>query len=250
MRKSGKCICPVVVGLFGMLLPSFGVCSQLPAQSDGKEALIRATYAKLSEYNAAANAQTAAENKGPYIQADDLRFEIQNVRTGRISDIYNKSIGQMVDKPAGQVINVERAIRSFDRGPEHVMYRAKWVFSGYVGSQMEDWKNTSVKRMLQLTNKADVAEYASYQITVRLAGRKRTYRALALYRDSGQTGVEPRVEFLDNVVGPSALAAALLETRPPVKAPWLRFVKSDEYRSYLEAQKNKIANPEKKNDDN
>lgn len=250
MRKNGKNICPVVVGLFGVLLPSLGVCSHPPAQSGGKESLIRAAYGKLTAYNAAANAQTAAENKTPYIRADDLMFEIQNVRTGRISEIYNKSIGQMVEKPAGQVISVERAVRTFDRGPEHVMYRAKWVFSGYKGSQTEDWKNTSVERMLQLTNNADVAEYASYQVTVRLAGRERTYRALALYHDSRQTGVVPRVNFLDNVVGPSALAGALLETRPPVKAPWLQYVKSDAYRAYVESQKNKIANPEKKNDEN
>ncbi len=223
--------------------------SQQQAQSSQREALITATYKKLTGYNGAANAQDAADRNTPYKQADDLTFELRNMRTGPIRDIYNKPIGEMVVKPMGDVVSVGRAIFTFNHGPEHVMYRAKWVVSGYIGSLLEDWENTSIERMLELTGSVDVAEYTSYEVTVRLAGKERTYRAMALYHDSFQSAIEPRVDFLDNVVGQGALTDAFTEKRPPVKAPWFEYVKSDAYRAYVEAQKKAIPNPEKRNEE-
>jgi hypothetical protein len=248
MRIRNAILCKLVFSSVGVVLLSVIAFSQQLPQGGNREAAIRISYNKLSLYNGAANAQTAAEIGAAYDQTKDLMFEIRNVRTGPIREISESPIGRLVDKPSGDVINVGRIVRTFNRGPEHVMYRAKWVVSSYKGSLLEDWENTSVARMLQLTNNSDVVEYTSYEVTVRFEGRERTYKAMALHHDSFQTSVEPRIDFLDNVLGQSTLGNAFTERKPQVRAPWSEYVKSDAYRSYVEAQKKTTTRPDKSND--
>lgn len=246
--KKGKIAANATLGFFAIGVLSAIAYSQ-PSQSTQKESLIRTTYAKLTLYNAAANSQAAAESNTPYKSNDDLRFEIRNIHTGPIQEISEKAIGEVVTKPTGEVVSIVHTVRTLDGGPEHVAYRAKWVVSGYQGSLLEDWEHTSMARMLQLTGGTDVTEYTSYEVTVHLADRERTYNAMILYHDSFQSTVEPRVDFLDNIVGQSALNNALTEKRPPVKAPWFEYVKSDEYRTYVESQKKGAVKLEKKNEE-
>ncbi len=236
------------VGLFAIGVLSTIAYSQ-PSQSTQKESLIRATYDKLSLYNAAANSQAASDSNSQYRSNDDLRFEIRNIHTGPIQEISEKAIGEVVTKPTGEVVSIVHTVRTLNGGPAHVAYQAKWVVSGYQGSLLEDWEHTSITRLLQLTGKTDISEYTSYEVTVHLGGRERTYNAMVLYHDSFQSTVKPRVDFMDNVLGQSALNNAFSEKRPPVKAPWFEYVKSDEYRTYVELEKRRSVKAKQKNED-
>lgn len=79
-------------GLFAIGVLSAIAFSQ-PSQSTQNERLIRATYDKLSLYNAAANSQAAADSNTLYKSHEDLRFEIRNLHTGPIQEISEKAIG-------------------------------------------------------------------------------------------------------------------------------------------------------------
>lgn len=103
--------------------------------------------------------------------------------------------------------------------------------------------------MLQLTDSTDVAEYTSYEVTVHLGDRERTYNAMVLYHDSFQSTVQPRMDFLDNILGQSALNNALSEKRPVVKAPWFEYIKTDEYRTYVELEKKGSVKAKQKNEE-
>lgn len=251
MRCDVKRIHFIVNASFGLI--AIGVLSAIaysqPSQNTQKESLIRTTYDKLSLYNAASNAQAAIDSNSLYRSSDDLRFEIRNIHTGPIKEISEKPIGEVVTKPTGEIVSIVNTIRTLDGGPEHVAYKARWIVSGYQGSLLEDWEHTSITRLLQLTDSTDVSEYTSYEVTVHLGDKERTYNAMVLYHDSFQSTVQPRMDFLDNILGQSTLNTALSEKRPPVKAPWFEYVKSDEYRTYVELEKKRSVKATQKNED-
>lgn len=201
------------------------------------ESLLRSAYEKLSYFNQAANAEFAAQRHKEYKADDDLRFELRIMRAGPIKEIADRPIGELVTKPVGEVIQAGWHVRRNNQGPEHVMVEARWIVSGYAGSLLEDWEHTPIKEVLRLAGQSDATEYAAYEVTVHMADRQRTYQALALYRNTVQSGEAPEIIYLDNVVGQTALTNALLEKRPAVKAPWFEYVKSEEYRNYVEASK-------------
>src|SRR4029453_8518539 len=77
----------------------------------------------------------------------------------------------------------------------------------------------------------------SYEVTLRFAGRERTYRALVLQHNGFQSASEPRLEFADNIVGQTPLTNVYYERRPPVRASWLNYVRTEEYRRFAAAAK-------------
>ena len=50
-----------------------------------------------------------------------------------------------------------------------------------------------------------------YEVSVSLDGQQRTYCAMVLYHNGYQSTAELRADFLDNIVGQSALAQAFNE---------------------------------------
>ncbi len=85
---------------------------------------------------------------------------------------------------------------------------------------------------------ADITEYTSYEVTVHLNGKQRTYRALALYHTgndenwSYQTEKDrsarlERVEILDNVT--SEMNTVLKDESPYARSPWEKYSKSTLY---------------------
>ncbi|HKY04288.1 MAG TPA: hypothetical protein VJQ56_05340, partial [Blastocatellia bacterium] len=204
-----------------------------------EENLVRLAYARLNFYNRAANAYKASQAGVEYSVEGDLKFELYNLRTGPIDEILDKPIGEMVTKPSGEVLHITPQLRSQEGGPEHTAYKAGWDKSRYTGSLLEDWENTVIGRFLQIAggNFKDVGKYTSYEVVARMGGKERRYRALALYAEAMQSAAKPKVEFMDNVVGQSALARAFEENRPPVRSPWSEYVKTDEYREYAKQVK-------------
>jgi hypothetical protein len=207
-----------------------------------KEAsLLKLAYGKLILYVKAGRGFSAARQKEPYSVEDELRFELQNIHTGPIEEILDKSYGSLVTKPTGQVVMIKTNARRFDAGPDHVLYEASWVRSDYKRTMLEDWEGSTVRDVLRLigAQTSDVDKYTSYEVAVSLDGRQRTYRAMVLYYNGFQSAVEPRVELVDNIVGTANLTQVFYEGRPPVRSAWLNYVKTDGYREYAVSSTNK-----------
>ena len=66
---------------------------------------------------------------------------------------------------------------------------------------------------------------------------------MVLYHNGYQSTAELRADFLDNIVGQSALAQAFNETRPPVRSSWLSYANTDKYREYADASARKGRDP-------
>jgi len=88
---------------------------------------------------------------------------------------------------------------------------------------------------------ASVEKYTSYEVTVHLAGKERTYKALVLYfnqnvarrkEDEGPNpettrANQPSAEVLDNVI--SEMNAVLNDESPQVRSPWNKYVNTSLY---------------------
>lgn len=215
------------------LLPPTGEAVGAP----NEEGLVRRVYGKLILYVRAGQGYNAAQKKRTYSEADGLQFELQNLHTGSIEEILDRPYGSLVTKPTGNVIRITPTQRSLEAGPEHILFEAAWVRSPYRATLLEDWETRTVRDVLQLVGDQadDVDKYTSYEVTVALDGRKRTYRAMVFYHNGLQSAAEPRVDFADNIVGQSVLSQALYESRPPVRSSWLRYTKTTKYREYADA---------------
>lgn len=200
-----------------------------------EERLVTLAYLKLSTYNRTIGAEDARANKTAYSLQDALEFDIKDLRSGAIEEVYDKPFGQLVTKPAGQIVQIARETitqhTNFDVELEHVAFRAQWANSPYIS---EEWNSTTLREMLSRDSSrfADVKYYTSYQVTVRLEGVERTYRALALHHGPRQSNARSDVDFLDYIGGGYGLSQALVEDGPPVRSPWEEYVNSSEYHLY------------------
>jgi hypothetical protein len=208
-----------------------------------EEKLLNLAYGRMILYVKAGQGFSAAMGKAHYSSDNELKFSIRNIHTGLVAEILHKPYGSLVTKPTGYVVRLMPNARSFEGGPQHVLYDAQWVNNGNGGTLLEDWDTTSVKQVLRLTrdNPSEIDKYTAYEVTISLDGRQRTYRAMVFYHNGFQSTVEPQVEFADNIVGSNILAQAYSERRPPVRSPWLSYLKTDEYREYAEAGENRAA---------
>ena len=206
-----------------------------------ESSLLKLAYGKLLLYVKAGRGYNAARKNGTYNVGEDLSFQLQNIHTGPIEEIMDAPYGSLVTKPAGHVVRITTNSRRFDGGPEHALYQASWVRSDYKRTMLEDWEGSKVRDVFRLIGgqTSDVDKYTSYEVTVSLDGRQRTYRAMALYHNGFQSAVEPKVELVDNIVGTATLTGAFYEQRAPVRSSWLKYVKTDGYRQYAMSRANK-----------
>jgi hypothetical protein len=202
------------------------------------DALLNRAYGRLALYVKAGNAFNAVQKGEDYRPEDELSFELRNVRSGPIVDILEQPYARLVTKPTGYVLKIMTNQRSFQDGPAHVLYDAGWVLSDYNQTMLEDWEST-VGEVLRLSadRTVDVNKYTSYEVTLRFAGRERTYRAMVLHHNGFQSASEPRLEFADNIVGQTPLTNVYYERRPPVRASWLNYVRTEKYRRFAAAAK-------------
>ena len=91
----------------------------------------------------------------------------------------------------------------------------------------------TVREALRSRNIGDVAQYTTYQVTVRLNGKQRTYRATALHTGRLERTGAPETVILDNVT--SEINTALKDMSPKVISPWKEYVKSGLYLAVVEA---------------
>ncbi|HKR22407.1 MAG TPA: hypothetical protein VJS17_07430, partial [Pyrinomonadaceae bacterium] len=180
------------------------------AQPKRQEQSIRETYAKLESYNAAAQvlenefAQKAIRVEG------SLRFELNDFRSGMIDEIVGQTYAGLVTLPTGDVISLTRGSHAQDGGPEEATFGAAWERGQYAAVFDPQWTVADVFHF-EPEKYFDVAAYTSYRVTVRLEGRSRTYRALALFRTGSGAP-----DFWDAIV--NGVTRVWQEKRPPYKA--------------------------------
>src|SRR5688572_30444458 len=146
------------------------------------EKLVRDTYAKLEAYNAAAQVLENEYTRKPLRPAASLRFELSDFRSGNIKEILNQPYAGLITLPTGEVISLTRGTHTLNDGPEEATFAAAWEPGRYASVSDPHWTIADAFHF-EPEKYYDIVSYASYSVTVRLDGRSRTYRALALFHD-------------------------------------------------------------------
>lgn len=201
--------CLVLTSLF-LSLPFAGPSAAQPRSSTVQEKIVRETYRKLENYNAAAQVFQNDLNRKPIRSEATLSFELSDFRFGKIDTILHQRYAEFVTLPTGDVVSLTRGGHSLDGGPQEATYAAAWERGQYAAVFDPIWTVADVFHF-EAARYYDIRTYVSYQVTVRLEGRSRTYRAVALFHEG-----ERVPEFWDAIV--NGLGNVWEEKRPPYKA--------------------------------
>lgn len=180
-----------------------------PASAARQEKSIRETYARLETYNAAAQVLENEFTNRRFAAEGNLRFELGDFRSGDVKEILGRPYAELITLPTGDVISLTRGSHSLDGGAEEATFAAAWERGQYAAVFDPQWTVADAFHF-EPEKYYDVVSYTSYQVTVRLEGRARTYRALALFHE--RAGAP---EFWDAVV--NGLTRVWEEKRPPYK---------------------------------
>jgi len=185
-----------------------------------EEKLIRDLYAKAMEYNHAVQILNN-DLQGASEKADgDLQFTLSNFRMGAIQEIFNTRYIDLVSLPTGEIVSLSRNTQTINKGPEEVTFKAEWSKGQYASGFDPEW-TISHALNFEPAKYADVGRYASYDVTVSLAGRSRAYKAIVLFHNIHQSSELGIPEFWDAIV--DDLNMVWKETRPSYKTkPELR----------------------------
>ena len=203
---------------FALVLTLFFL-SSLPAAAQvgarGQEKLIRDTYRKLEMYNAAARTFQVEQSNRPLRREAGLSFELSNFRSGILLEIAGRRYVDLVSLPTDEVVSLTHGSHSLDQNAEEATFAASWERGQYASVLDPQWTISDVLNF-EPARYYDIASYASYQVTVKLAEKSRTYRALVLFHDPERRGDLGMPEFWDAVV--NGLNRVWEEKRPAYKA--------------------------------
>ena len=200
------------LAVLGLLVLTLTCLTGRPASSQQaatspEEKAIRATYEKLTRLN---KAILVMPGNRWYVHGDDpreypaeqlvLKFELGNFRVGRIEEILNTAQRKIVTGLTGEVIEVTRVVTRNNQEPERVAYTAWWTAGQYAALRDRRWTVGDLFGF-DAPQYDDVGAYASYDVTVSLKGKSRTYRALALFHNPYGSVENLRPTFWDAVVG-------------------------------------------------
>ena len=186
-------------------------CTSAVAQ---QERVIRDAYAKLETYNAAAQAMRNELARAPFRSAANLRFELGDFRSGDVREILHKPYVGLVTMPSGDVISLTSGGHVQDGGAEEATFGAEWERGQYASVFDPQWTVADAFHF-EPEKYYDVVSYTAYRVTVRLEGRSRTYRALALFHAKKNPPDVAAPEFWDAIV--NGLTRVWQEKRPPYK---------------------------------
>ena len=175
------------------------------------ENIVRETYRKLEIYNAAAQILDNERTRRPFRSEASLKFEVSDFRSGNVQEILNKPYAELVTLPSGDVVSLTRGGHAQDGGPQEATFGAAWERGQYASVFDPGWTVSDVFHF-EAARYYDIRTYISYRVTVRLDGRMRNYRALALFREAP----DGPPEFWDAIV--SGVGSVWEEKRPPYKA--------------------------------
>jgi hypothetical protein len=198
--------------LSSVLLLSFvGPVLAQERSSAAQEKIVRETYRKLELYNAAAQVLENERTRRAFRSEANVKFELTDFRAGDVQEIMNKPYAELVTTPSGDIISLTRGAHSENGGPQEATFAAMWERGQYASVFDPAWTMADVFHF-EAARYYDIRTYLSYRVTVRLAGRARDYRALALFRDTP----DGAPEFWDAIV--NGVGSVWEEKRPPYKA--------------------------------
>lgn len=206
--------CLASTSLFLALLCVGPVCAQGRLITE-QERVVRETYRKLETYNAAARIFQNELTTRPNRSAADLSFELSAFRSGNVSEILNQRYTELVTLPTGEIVSLTRGGNSLDGGPQEATFAAEWEHGQYASVFDPVWTVADVFHF-EAARYYDIRTFAAYQVTVKLDGRSRTYRALALFHEPREAGEIGAPEFWDSVV--NGIGSVWEEKRPPYKS--------------------------------
>jgi hypothetical protein len=199
-----------------------------------EEKLVRDVYARLMRYQSAAQDELSARKGQSSKPQDYLTIELRDISSGPIEQLSDHPLSELVTPRSGAFIAIKPDHLS-NGGPAHAYYQADWAQTSPAGKAADP----TVGAVLR-DRGASVNRYTSYEVTVRLRGQNRTYRAMAIYQfdkamedaaqDSAQKSFPPKaIEIWDNIT--SEMNTVLGDQSPPVKAPWSTYVQSSWYQA-------------------
>jgi hypothetical protein len=197
--------------VFTLLLSFAGPVLTQERSNAAQEKIVRETYRKLELYNAAAQVFDNELTRRPFRSPASVKFELTDFRSGNVQEILNKPYAELVTMPTGDVLSLTRGGHSQDGGPQEATFAATWEHGQYASVFDPGWTVSDVFHF-EAARYYDIVSFVSYRVTARLEGRTRTYRALALFRES--PGGPP--EFWDSIV--NGVASVWEEKRPPYKS--------------------------------
>ena len=184
-------------------------------QKSSAEKLVRETYRKLETYNAAAQLLKNEFSRRPVRADAGLSFELSDFHYGQVAEILNQRYAELVTLPAGDVVSLTRGGHSFNGGAQEATFDAEWGHGQYASVFDPQWTIADVFHF-EAARYFDVKSYVSYQVTVRLKGESRTYRAVALFHEATEPSEVGAPEFWDAIV--NGIGGVWEEKRPPYKA--------------------------------
>jgi hypothetical protein len=202
-----RTVCLIFTLLVSFIGPAFGQERSTAAL----EKIVRETYRKLEIYNAAAGAFENERTREPFRSEANLKFELSDFRSGNVQEIVNKPYAELVTLPSGDVVSLTRGGYAEDGGPQEAAFGAAWERGQYASVFDPAWTVADVFHF-EAARYYDMRTYVSYRVTVRLEGRARNYRALALFREAA----DGAPEFWDGIV--NGVGSVWEEKRPPYKA--------------------------------
>ncbi|HKN84926.1 MAG TPA: hypothetical protein VJW17_15890 [Pyrinomonadaceae bacterium] len=198
---------PILLSAF---LVNAGMAYEAPNTSS-QEKLVRETYKKLETYNAAAQVFQSEHTRKPIRAEANLTFELSDFRAGDIREILGKRYAELVTLPTGEVVSLTHGGHSMNGGSQEATFAAAWEPGQYAAVFDPMWTVSDVFHF-EAARYYDIKSYISYQVTVKLEERSRTYRAVALLRDT--PGDAP--EFWDAIV--NGMDNVWREKRPAYQA--------------------------------
>jgi len=192
-------------------LPLTATARSLTAQ----EKLVRETYRKLEIYNAAAQVFQKEQSGRAGRSQSRLSFELADFRSGNVQEIATSRYASLVTLPNGEIVSLTHGSHALDQGAEEATFAAAWERGQYASVFDPQWTVTDVLSF-EPARYFDIAGYTSYQVTVNLEGKSRTYRALALFHRGMRPDDAGAPEFWDGVV--NGLNRVWEEKRPAYKA--------------------------------
>jgi len=198
--------------VFSLLLSFAGPVLAQERTGAAQEKIVRETYRKLELYNAAAQVlENERMRRAVRPENVAVKFELTDFRSGNVQEIMNKPYAELVTLPTGDVVSLTRGGHAQDGGPQEATFGAAWERGQYASVFDPGWTVADVFHF-EAARYYNISTYVSYRVTVRLHGRARDYRALALFRDTP----DGAPEFWDAIV--NGVGSVWEEKRPPYKA--------------------------------
>lgn len=198
---------------------SAAAVAQESASATAEEKIVRWAYKKMNILDAVeriSKAKKQGQLVGRALGLKTLRFTLSNFHAGPIQEIQNAVYRDLVTPPTGQIIQVSAINSTRDNGEPKISIKTAWQAGQYASGFDPKWTIGDVLQ-LEAARFHDVNRYASYEVTVSLEERARTYRALVLFHDSYQAGGVSNPEFLDSVTGMGGIITQIFkDTRQPL----------------------------------